>query len=39
MPDLIKKEDNWRCDFCHEEKDILYFHGSKLICEKCRKEK
>lgn len=32
-----KKRKNWICDFCHEEKDTLYFHGKKQICEECRK--
>jgi len=29
---------DWKCDFCKEEKDTLYFHGIKQICESCRKE-
>ena len=32
-------ENFWKCDFCKEEKDTLYFHGIKQICESCRKEK
>ncbi len=34
----IMKE-NWICDFCHKEKDTLYFHGKKQICEDCRRKK
>lgn len=33
-----KERENWQCDFCHEQKDTLYFCGKKQICEECRKE-
>ena len=32
------KKDSWRCDFCHEEEDVLYFHGNEEICELCKQK-
>lgn len=32
------KRENWMCDFCHKQKDTLYFHGKRQICEECRKK-
>ena len=34
----VKNKNNWICDLCNQEKDTLYFHGKKQICEECRKK-
>ena len=34
----MNQEKEWQCDFCHKEKDTLYFKGKKQICEECRRK-
>jgi hypothetical protein len=36
MANFSKRNSNLKCDFCGREKDTLYFHGKKQICEDCR---
>jgi len=35
----VKNKEIWKCDFCHKEKDDLYFVGNKQVCESCKKSK
>ena len=33
-----KNDENWKCDYCHKEKDDLYFVGNKQLCENCKRK-
>lgn len=35
---MPKSTENWFCNGCHQEKDLLYFVGEEELCRECKKK-